>query len=179
MKKKKFFKVYIYGLIFHIWKFHTTTHFFKSRLASGWLGQGLPEVPDRRSTTQRKGFPRHGLSGTGLMTMLRHSWLPLKFGNYWRLTDTFLLLGYRRRKSQRRKKQYWGLLYQRQVRVLYIIDLDQWLLTFFVPWTPKSQNNFHGPLKCYFVLMADPFIPVNKVNVNGYSALLSWSSRTP
>jgi len=43
------------------------------------------------------------------------------------------------------------------------VDLGQWFLTFFVPWTPKSQNNFHGPSMCYFVLMADPFIPVKEV----------------
>ena len=24
--------------------------------------------------------------------------------------------------------------------------LRQWFLTFFAPWTPKSENNFHGPL---------------------------------
>jgi hypothetical protein len=27
-------------------------------------------------------------------------------------------------------------------------DLTQWLLTLFALWTPKCQNNFHGPLKC-------------------------------
>jgi len=40
--------------------------------------------------------------------------------------------------------------------------LEQCFLTYFAPWTPKSQNNFHGPLKCYYVLLADPLIPVKE-----------------
>jgi len=41
----------------------------------------------------------------------------------------------------------------------------QWFLTFFAPWTPKSQNNFQGHLKCYHVLLADPLIPVKEVQM--------------
>ncbi len=43
------------------------------------------------------------------------------------------------------------------------LSVVQWFLTFFAPWTPKSKNNFHGALKCYYVLLADPLISVKVV----------------
>jgi len=43
------------------------------------------------------------------------------------------------------------------------IRLGQWFLTFFAPWTPKSLNKFHGPLKYLYIQLADPLIPVKVV----------------
>ena len=42
-------------------------------------------------------------------------------------------------------------------------DLEQWFLTFFAQWTPKSQKYFHGPLNYQNVLLVDPWISVIKV----------------
>jgi len=41
--------------------------------------------------------------------------------------------------------------------------LNQWFLTFFAPWTPKRLNKFHGPLKCFYILLTDPLIQVKVV----------------
>ncbi len=51
--------------------------------------------------------------------------------------------------------------------------LNQLFLTFFALLAPKIQNNFHGPLKCYNVLLVDP-LPLNscKRGVHGYITLL-------
>jgi len=46
-----------------------------------------------------------------------------------------------------------------------IFSLKQWFLTFFAPLTTKSQNNFHGPLKCYYILLTDPLILVKEVKM--------------
>jgi len=43
------------------------------------------------------------------------------------------------------------------------LGIAQWFLTFFAPWTPKSWNKFHGPLKCFYILLTDPLIPVKVV----------------
>ena len=44
-----------------------------------------------------------------------------------------------------------------------MIQRYQWFLTFFAPWTPRSQKKFHGPLNYQSVLLVDPCIPVKAV----------------
>ena len=36
------------------------------------------------------------------------------------------------------------------------IEVEQWFLTFFSSWTPKSQKKLHGPLNNQSVLEVDP-----------------------
>jgi len=57
-----------------------------------------------------------------------------------------------------------------------LIDYQiQWFLTFFDPWTPKSQNNVHGPLKSHYILLADPLIPVKDVHQMSTCTVLYFS----
>ena len=39
----------------------------------------------------------------------------------------------------------------------------QLFLIFFAPWAPKSQNDFHGPLKSFYALLADLLIRIKEV----------------
>ncbi len=65
-----------------------------------------------------------------------------------------------------RKKIWWWQYLEKGSFMACINYKEQWFLTFFAPWTRKTQKSFHGPPKCQQMPLEDPWILI-KVTIMG------------